>query len=73
MEDAGFTIQLSENEDEDSFMAIYIRFVDPATMADKIDDLRVKEPSLFDNFPVEDFTESLRESDSEDSQKPDGG
>ncbi len=73
MEDAGFAIQLSDNEDEDSFMAIYIRFVDPATMADKIDDLRVKEPSLFDDFPVEDFTESPRESESEDSQKPDDG
>ncbi len=63
MEDAGFTIQLSDSEDEDSFMAIYIRFVDPVTMADKIDDLRAKKPELFDDFPVEDFTESLRDMD----------
>jgi hypothetical protein len=73
MEDAGFAIQLSNSEDEDSFMAIYIRFVDPATMADKIDDLRVKEPELFDDFPVEEFTEALRDLDIEDSQNPDGG
>ncbi len=73
MEDAGFTIQLSDSEDEDSYMAIYIRFVDPAIMADKIDDLRESEPELFDDFLVEEFTEALRDMESEASQNPDGG
>ena len=73
MEDAGFVIQLSDSNDEDLFIAIYIRFVDPATMADKIDDLRAKKPELFDDFPVEDFTESLRGLTSKDSMKSDGG
>jgi hypothetical protein len=73
MEDAGFTIQLSDSDDEDSYMAIYIRFVDPATMADKSDDLRETNPELFDDFPVKEFTEALRDVHSEDSPNPDGG
>jgi hypothetical protein len=73
MEDAGFTIQLSDSEDDNSYMAIYIRFVDPATMADKIDDLCETEPELFDDFPIEEFTDALRDMGSEDSQSPDDG
>jgi len=73
MEDSGFTIQLSDSDDEDSYMAIYIRFVDPATMADKIDDLHESDPELFDDFPADEFTEALRDMDSEGSQNSDGG
>ena len=72
MEDAGFAIQLSDSDDEDSYLAIYIRFVDPATMADKIDDLRKTEPELFEDFPLKEFTETLRDMDSDESQTPDG-
>ena len=73
MEDAGFTIQLSDDEDEGTFMAIYILFVDLETIATKIEELRAAEPELFDDFPVECFTDALREIDSTDSETPDGG
>ena len=73
MENAGFAIQLSDSEDEDSYMAIYIRFVDPATMATKLEELMETKPELFDNFPLEEFTEALRDADSTDAATPDGG
>ena len=73
MEDAEFAIQLSDSEDNDSYMAIYIRFVDPATMADIIEDLRETEPELFDDFPVEEFNQALRDTDAEVTKQPDGG
>lgn len=40
MDDAGFTIQLSDDEDGDLYMAIYVLFVDPSTMATKLEVLR---------------------------------
>ena len=73
MEDDGFTIQLSDDEDEESFMAIYILFVDPKTMANKIEELHESEPELFEDFPVEDFTDALRESESAAPESQDGG
>ena len=73
MEDLGFTIQLSDDEDEDSFMAIYILFVDPETMATKLEELSETEPALFDDFPLEEFTDGLRNVDTLDSETPNGG
>ncbi len=72
MEDAGFTIQLSDDNDEDSFMAIYLLFVDPGTMATKLEMLNETEPGLFDEFPLDEFTDSLRETDSSSSKTPGG-
>ena len=73
MDDAGFTIQLSDNEEEDSFMAIYILFVDPATMATKLQELNETEPELFKDFPLDEFTEALPETESTNAKNPDGG
>ncbi|QDT07984.1 hypothetical protein K227x_64140 [Rubripirellula lacrimiformis] len=73
MDDAGFTIQLSDDDDEDSYMAIYVRFVDPNTMATKIEELSETEPELFDDFPLDDFTDALRESDTTNPTTRDGG
>jgi len=73
MEDAGFAIQLSDDEDEDAFMAIYILFVDHETMATKLDELHDAEPELFDDFPVECFIEGLRKTDTPDPETPNGG
>ena len=73
MEDARFAIQLSDDEDEDSFMAIYILFVDPKTMATKLEELNENEPELFDDFPLECFTNGLRNMDSPDPETPNGG
>lgn len=70
MDDAGFTIQLSDDEDEDTYTAIYVRFVDPDTMATKLDELRKIEPELFEDFPVEEFTDALRESDTTNRATP---
>lgn len=72
MEDAGFTIQLNDSEDEDSYTAIYVRFIDPTVMADKIDELRETNPELFDDFPVDEFTEALRDTGTEDSKDQQG-
>lgn len=73
MDDAGFTIQLSDAEEEDSYMAIYILFVDPATMATKLDELNETEPELFEGFPLDEFTDALRETDTAEAKKSDGG
>jgi len=73
MEDTGFAIQLSDDDDEDSFMAIYILFVDPETMATKLEELSEIEPELFDDFPLECFTDGLRSMDSLEPKTPDGG
>ncbi|MEM9368011.1 MAG: hypothetical protein AAGD07_18620, partial [Planctomycetota bacterium] len=72
MDDAGFTIQLSDDDEEDSYMAIYVQFVDPATMAIKLEELNETEPELFEDFPFGDFVDALREDGSEDPTTPDG-
>lgn len=72
MDDAGFSIQLSDDDEEDSYMAIYVQFVDPATMASKLEELNETEPDLFEDFPLDDFTEALRETDTTDPTIPDG-
>lgn len=68
MDDAGFTIQLSDDEDGESYMVIYILFVDPATMATKLEELSEAEPELFEGFPLKDFTDAAQNSHNE----PDG-
>ena len=73
MDDAGFTIQLTDDEEEDSYMAIYILFVDPLTMADKLDELSESDPELFDDFPLDCFTDGLRNPDQDVPEIPDGG
>lgn len=73
MDNAGFTIQLSDNKDEDSYMAIYVQFIDPTTMADKLEELNETEPELFEGFPLDEYTDALRESDTTNRTKSDGG
>jgi len=63
MDDAGFSIQLSDDEEEDSYMAIYVQFVDPATMASKLEELNETEPELFEDFPLNDVTDALDETE----------
>lgn len=65
MDDAGFTIQLSDDEDGESYMVIYILFVDPATMATKLEELSEAEPELFEGFPLKDFTDAAQNSHNE--------
>lgn len=73
IEDAGFTIQLSDSDDEDSYMAIYVLFVDPASMATKLEELSKTKPEMFEDFPLHDFIDALRESDTANPTNPDGG
>lgn len=54
-------------------MAIYVIFVDPATMATKLEELSETEPELFEDFPLDDFTDALRESDTTKPTTRDGG
>ena len=73
MEDAGFTIQLSDNDEEDSFLAIYIRFVDPGMAAAKLQELHDTEPDLFGDFPLEEYIDDLRQGHTQASESQDGG
>ncbi len=73
MDDAGFTIQLSDDNEEDSYVAIYLLFVDLGVLATKLEELSETEPELFEDFPLDDFTDALRESDKPDATTPDGG
>lgn len=60
MEDAGFAIQLSDDEEMDSYMAIYLLFVDPATMATKLNEMSETEPELFEDLPLDELTDAMR-------------
>ncbi|MCD0457843.1 hypothetical protein [Roseiconus lacunae] len=72
-EEQGFAIQLSDDEDDESFRVTYLRFVEPATIADTLEDLRESEPELFQGIPADDMIDAFREMDSVDSQMPEGG
>lgn len=71
MDDREFSIQLSDNDEEDSYTAIYVQFVDLATMADKIEELSETDPELFEDFPLDEFSDAMREIDATDSTGPD--
>lgn len=73
MDDEGFTISLSDDDEEDSFVAIYILFVDPETLATKLEELNESDPELFNDFPLEDFTEGLRNTDTPEVELPNDG
>ncbi len=72
MDDAGFSIQLSDDDADDSYVVIYVQFVDPATMASKLAELNETQPELFEEFPLDDFTDALREADTTDPTSADG-
>ncbi|TWU27941.1 hypothetical protein [Novipirellula artificiosorum] len=73
MEDSGFAIQLSRDDEEDEFVAVYIQFVDPETMATKLEELHNAEPELFEDFPIECFTDGLRSMDIPEPENSNSG
>ena len=65
VEDARFTIQLSDSDDEDCYTALYVTLVAPGGMADKLEQLRERKPDMFRDFPIEQVLKELRDMDSE--------
>ena len=53
VENSGFTIQLSDNEEEDSYIAIYIRFADSSIVSERLEELYESDPELFEGFTVD--------------------
>ena len=72
IEDLGFSIQLSINNDEDTYTVIYILFVNLKTIASKLEELHEKEPQLFHEQTVDDFIDSLKKTESSDTSAPNG-
>jgi hypothetical protein len=73
MEDAGFAIQLSHDEEEDEFVAAYLLFVDNDTMATTLEKLQESEPELFEDFPIDCFIDGLKNADTPDPETPNDG
>ncbi|QEG02173.1 hypothetical protein Mal15_62580 [Stieleria maiorica] len=63
IDDPGFTIQLSQDDEEDVYTAIYLRFVDPTTMADAIENVATDNPDLVNDFNWQGFADGLRASE----------
>ncbi len=73
MDEKGFSIQLSDGEDEDSFLAIYILFVDPETIVTRLKEMNETDPELFDDFPLEDLIDGLHSIDPLEPEAPNSG
>lgn len=72
IEDPGFAIQLTE--DEDFFTIAYVRFIDELTMADKFEEFATENPDLVDGvdgFNWQCFVAALRETGDSSTEQSD--
>lgn len=68
VEEARSAIQLADDKDEETLVVLYACFVDAATMAEKMIELRSMSPAIFNDFPVDEFIGILQGGESEKNQ-----